>query len=70
METALHTCRAHKHWIMFIAWSPDGLKLASGCKNGQICVWDPSSGRQIGHTLLGHKAKHWITWLCWQPLHE
>ena len=35
-ETPLHTCRAHKHWILCIAWSPDGKRLASGCKNGQV----------------------------------
>ena len=35
-ETPLHTCKAHKHWILCIAWSPDGKKLASGCKNGQV----------------------------------
>ena len=37
-ETPLHTCKAHKHWILSIAWSPDGKRLASGCKNGQVCV--------------------------------
>ena len=36
-ETPLHTCKAHKHWILCIAWSPDGKRLASGCKNGQVC---------------------------------
>lgn len=35
-ETPLHTCKAHKHWILCIAWSPDGKKLASGCKSGQV----------------------------------
>lgn len=37
-ETALHTCRGHSAWIMFIAWSLDGRKLASGCKKGQVCA--------------------------------
>ena len=35
-ETPLHTCEAHKHWILCVAWSPDGKKLASGCKKGQV----------------------------------
>ena len=26
----------HKHWVLCIAWSPDGKKLASGCKNSQV----------------------------------
>ena len=35
-ETPLHTCKGHKHWILCITWSPDGRRLASGCKNGQV----------------------------------
>ncbi|KAG7280194.1 hypothetical protein CRUP_037555, partial [Coryphaenoides rupestris] len=46
---------------------PDGKKLASGCKNSQICLWDPVTGQQVGKTLSGHTK--WITWLCWEPLH-
>ena len=34
----------------------------------QVCVWDAATGRQVGHTLTGHKQ--WITWLSWQPLHR
>ena len=33
----------------------------------QVCIWDPTTGKQQGHTLIGHKQ--WITWLAWQPLH-
>lgn len=93
----------HKHWILAIAWSSDGEKLASGCKKGevnaingmvkflhdvlllkcsislnilknrqkclfQICLWDPKTGKQIGHALIGHKQ--WITCLSWEPLHK
>lgn len=28
--------KGHKHWVLCIAWSPDGRKLASGCKNSQV----------------------------------
>lgn len=28
----------HRHWVLSIAWSPDGKKLASGCKNSQVRV--------------------------------
>ncbi|KAL7986901.1 hypothetical protein Chor_005820 [Crotalus horridus] len=57
----------HRHWVLSIAWSPDGRKLASGCKNGQIMLWDPSTGAQIGRILVGHTK--WVTSLCWEPLH-
>ena len=36
-ETPDHICKGHKHWILCLAWSPDGLKLASGCRNGHVC---------------------------------
>ena len=29
-------CTGHKHWILFIAWAPDGKKLASACKKGEV----------------------------------
>jgi len=32
-------CRAgHSHWVLYVAWSPDGKKLASGCKNGDVSI--------------------------------
>ncbi|XP_074045019.1 notchless protein homolog 1 isoform X2 [Macrotis lagotis] len=57
----------HRHWVLSIAWSPDGKKLASGCKNGQILLWDPNTGKQVGRALAGHSK--WITGLSWEPLH-
>lgn len=35
-ETPLHTARGHTNWVLCIAWSPDGKKLASACKNGHV----------------------------------
>lgn len=40
----------HRHWVLSIAWSPDGKKLASGCKNSQV----PRAGGAGGG--LGVKA--------------
>ncbi|XP_065892131.1 protein Notchless-like [Dysidea avara] len=60
--------KAHCHWILSIAWSPDGKKIASGCKAGKVCIWDSVTGKQLGKFLTGHRQ--WITWLSWRPMHQ
>lgn len=35
--------------------------------NGDVCLWDPETGLQLGETMGGHKK--WITSLAWEPLH-
>uniref|UniRef100_A0A7N5ZZR6 Notchless protein homolog 1 n=1 Tax=Anabas testudineus TaxID=64144 RepID=A0A7N5ZZR6_ANATE len=55
------TLQGHTEAVISTAFSP------TGCKNSQICLWDPVTGAQIGKTLTGHSK--WITWLCWEPLH-
>lgn len=58
--TALHShplvlsLPGHRHWVLSIAWSPDGKKLASGCKNSQVHVG--SLGVGLGG-LWGIKGK-------------
>jgi len=50
-----------------VAWSPDGRYIASGDMDGQVWLWDPSSGEALGQ-CLGHKK--WITSLAWEPAHR
>ncbi|KAK7087631.1 hypothetical protein V1264_021656 [Littorina saxatilis] len=70
-ETPQHTCKGHKNYVLCVAWSPDGRKLASGSytkqDNGEVMIWDPETGKQMGQTLTGHKK--WVTSLAWKPLH-
>lgn len=58
----------HTNWVLCISWSPDGLKLASACKQGRIMIWDPATGQQVGKTMMGHKQ--WVTALAWEPYHR
>lgn len=53
--------------MLCTAWSPNGQSLASACKKGEVCIWDPETGKQKGKPLLGHKQ--WVTSLAWEPLH-
>lgn len=67
-ETPLHTCSGHKHWVLCISWSPNGQRLASACKNGTVIIWEPTSGKQIGASLTGHRQ--WVNSLAWEPFHS
>ena len=40
-------CKGHKHWVLCIAWSCDGRKLASGCKSGEVRYKKVSANTQI-----------------------
>ena len=36
--SAVACVSGHCHWVLYVAWSPDGKKLASGCKNGDVSI--------------------------------
>lgn len=57
----------HLSHVEAISWSPLGTRLASGCKKGVICIWDPETGKQVGKSMTGHTSC--IMVLCWEPLH-
>ncbi|XP_076453353.1 notchless protein homolog 1-like [Babylonia areolata] len=70
-ETPQYTCKGHRNYVICLAWSPNGQKLASGSytthNNGEVMIWDPKTGKQIGQTLTGHRK--WVSSLSWKPLH-
>ena len=61
------TLEGHKDHILVIAWAPNCQRIASGCKRGEIRLWNPSTGKQIGKDMKGHKS--FITGISWEPLH-
>jgi len=46
-ELPLCALAAHPQGARAIAYSPDGRRLASGGKNGAVCVWDVESGALV-----------------------
>ena len=34
-------------WIYCVAWGPDGRRLATGCNDRQIHVWDSDTGSEV-----------------------
>lgn len=51
--TLRHVLRGHTQWINRIAWSPDGLYLASPSNDSDVRIWNTQSGTCV-HTLKGH----------------
>jgi ribosome assembly protein 4 len=54
--------------VLCAAFSPDGRKLASGDRNGEVRLWDTLTGQLICSPLRGHRA--WVTGISWEPLHS
>src|SRR5262249_17294 len=47
----------HDKYLHFVAFSPDGRRLASSSVDGTVKVWDADTGQEI-RTLRGHKS--WV----------
>lgn len=65
--TPKHTLAGHGHWVLCVAWSPDGKRLASGSMDKSVRLWDPESGKTVGSPLTGHGK--WVTNIAWEPYH-
>jgi len=57
-----HQLAGHRMGAMRVAWSPDGLWLASGGQDGKIKLWHSQSG-ELAHEFAGGGA--WVEHLEW-----
>lgn len=65
--TPKFTLTGHTHWVLCVAWSPDGERLATGSMDKSVKLWDPETGKAVGAPLTGHSK--WITNIAWEPYH-
>ena len=54
----LHTLKGHEHRVWSVAFSPDGMRLASAGQEQTVKVWDVASGKELC-TLKGHTDRVW-----------
>jgi WD40 repeat protein len=47
-----------------LGFSPDGMRLAAACDNGELVVWDHASG-EMTHRMTGHDDR--VRDVCWSP---
>lgn len=54
----------HQQGVWGVAWSPDGLEVASGGEDGTVRTWEVSSGRQL-QQMQGHAGV--VMSVAWSP---
>lgn len=58
------TCVGHTDEVWDVCYSPNGVYLASACRNGSVFIWD-ATRYTIRHRFSGHTKA--ITRLQWSP---
>src|SRR5690606_407620 len=55
----------HTNWVLTLAFSPDGVRLASGGADSTIRVWDVAGGQALGAPQRDHRG--WVRSLRFSP---
>ncbi len=56
--------RGHDDWVFWVAWSPDGRRLATASSDQTARIWDAESGNEIA-VLHGHDDR--VQAVVWSP---
>ena len=63
-DKALDLITGHTHWVISVAFSPDGSLLASGSVDSTVRLWDAHTGTKL-HTMQRHV--HSISTVAFSP---
>ncbi|MEK6247245.1 MAG: WD40 repeat domain-containing protein, partial [Planctomycetales bacterium] len=58
------TLHGHRSSVNWLAWSPDGQRLATASSDATVRVWDAITRKETA-TLLGHSKP--VDWVAWSP---
>ena len=62
MELLSEKTNAHSHWVMSVAFSPDGTKIVSGSYDKTIKVWDFGAPEPSNRPSLAKTDECWLVW--------
>ncbi len=62
--TRICSYHGHTHYVVDVAWSPDGLRLASASRDKTVQVWDASTGGPL-FSYPGHADR--VNAVTWSP---
>ena len=65
MQFAKHWAATLDDYVIDLAWSPDGARLAAASAAGGVTLYEASSGA-VKHALAGHQDG--ANCLAWMPL--
>ncbi|MEL7359730.1 MAG: NACHT domain-containing protein, partial [Cyanobacteria bacterium J06560_6] len=57
-------CIGHENLVQSVAYSPDGLRVASASDDETVKIWNPATG-ECTHTMKGHKS--WVGSVVYSP---
>ena len=65
MELLSEKTNAHSHWVMSVAFSPDGTKIVSGSRDQTIKVWDMVNWSRKDHLMFSGTTQRFVVLLLW-----
>ena len=65
MELLGEKTDAHRHYVMSVAFSPDGTKIVSGSYDKTIKVWDMVNWSRKDHLMFNDTTQRFVLLLLW-----
>ena len=64
IETSSFTYHGHSDKVFAVAWSPDGVSIASASRDNSVQIWNANTG-EVTYTFYGHTSC--LLSVAWSP---